>query len=47
MAITNGLKFFENGDTASADDVLSNASFMLSNMINFGLDGETTTSQNI
>jgi len=46
MAITNSLQFYENGDLTDADQVLSNTSFVLNNMLAYALDGATTTSQN-
>lgn len=45
MAITNSLNYFQAGENAVADEVLSNTSFVLNNMINFALDGATTTNQ--
>jgi len=46
MAITNSLIRFENGTLADAEEVLSNSSFILNNMIAFALDGATITNQN-
>lgn len=45
MVITNSLKFKKAGETLPADDLMSNLSFGLSNMLSFGLDGVTTTNQ--
>lgn len=46
MAVTNSLVYLTNGTLADADDVLSNNSFILNNMLSYAIDGATTTNQN-
>jgi len=46
MTVTNNLAYETNGTLADADDINSDKSFILNNMLNFALDGATITSQN-
>jgi len=45
MAVTNSLYKIDNGDSPDVDEVISNQSFILNNMLAYALDGATTTNQ--
>ena len=45
MTVTFGLFKPINGDSPDVDELMSNHSFILTNMLNFGIDGATTTNQ--